>query len=351
VAGGGAGGADVAEAKGDSAPMGRTARVDGGLGALNRQPSGEGIRMMRARLRTLALRLPAIARLVGQRDALQAAIRTSEQDLAAAHEEIARLREELTRMSVLDAYVTEAPSGRNAFMIFDGEWSSAIPGIGMGAIGLFSDQRLQWISERIGTFEGKSILELGPLEGGHTFMMARDRPSRLLAIESNTRAFLKCLIAKNHFDMRADFLLGDFRKHVAATEERYDFVLASGVLYHMREPAQLLADISRITDCLAIWTHYYDDSIISSQEHLARRFARDPCVQHFRGIDVRVHEQRYLDALSWGGFCGGSAENSFWLTRASLLDVLGALDYAVEIGEENPEHPNGPSILLLARRR
>ena len=220
----------------------------------------------------------------------------------------------------------------------------------MGTIGLFDDQRLHWLSERIGTFAGKSILELGPLEGGHTFMMAKDRPSRLLAIESNTRAFLKCLIARNHLGIEADFLLGDFTKYAAETEDRFDFILASGVLYHMREPTKLLANLSRISNCLGIWTHYYDDGIVSSNEALSRRFERTPTVQEFRAIEVRMHEQRYLDALSWGGFCGGSAESSFWLTRDSLMDVLRSLGYSIEIGSEEPDHPNGPCILLLARR-
>jgi hypothetical protein len=301
--------------------------------------------------RGLAIRIPAIARLVADRDAHQASNKANELELAAAREEIAALRDQLARKSVLDHYVTEPPSDRQAFRIFEGEWSSDIPGIGMGGIALFNDDRLRWISDRIGTFAGKSILELGPLEGGHTAMMAKDGPKRLLAIESNTRAFLKCLIVKNYLNLKADFLLGDFRDYVANTDENFDFILASGVLYHMRDPVLLLENIARRTDCIGIWTHYYDNKIIQSQDHLARRFAPEASIRDFHGIRVVMHEQSYLDALSWGGFCGGSAANSFWLTRDSLLGALGVLGFSVEIGAEDPDHPNGPCTLLLARKQ
>ncbi len=35
-----------------------------------------------------------------------------------------------------------------------------------------------------------NILELGPLEGAHTYQL------RILAIEANAEAFLKCLVVK-----------------------------------------------------------------------------------------------------------------------------------------------------------
>lgn len=306
--------------------------------------------MIRSTVRGLAIRIPAIARLVAERDALQASNQANERALTAARDQIAELRDKLGKSTVLDQYVTEAPSDRQAFRIFDGEWSSAIPGIGMGGIGLFNDDRLHWISDRIGTFADKSILELGPLEGGHTAMMAKDGPSRLLAIESNSRAFLKCLIVKNYFNLKADFLLGDFREYVAWTDEKFDFVLASGVLYHMREPVTLLENIARVTKSVGIWTHYYDDDIIHSKEHLSRRFAREASTRKLHGHDVVMYEQSYLDAVSWGGFCGGSAANSFWLTRDSLLGALRVLGFSIEIGAEERDHPNGPCILLLARK-
>ena len=47
----------------------------------------------------------------------------------------------------------------------------------------------QWL-DIIGV-DGRRVLELGPLEGGHSYMLQRAGAARVLAIEANTRAFLK----------------------------------------------------------------------------------------------------------------------------------------------------------------
>src|SRR6188768_2522897 len=76
--------------------------------------------------------------------------------------------------SVLDQYVREAPSAQNVVDLFAGEWSSALPpaiGATAGSIALFDDDRIRWILERAGGVDGQRVLELGPLEAGHTAML------------------------------------------------------------------------------------------------------------------------------------------------------------------------------------
>ena len=38
----------------------------------------------------------------------------------------------------------------------------------------------------------------------------------------------------------------------------FDICFASGVLYHMRNPAELIALIARATDRVLLWTHYME---------------------------------------------------------------------------------------------
>src|SRR5262249_54236068 len=47
--------------------------------------------------------------------------------------------------------------------------------------------------------DGRSVLELGPLEGGHTKQMLDLGARSVLAIESSPEAFLKCLTVKAAF--------------------------------------------------------------------------------------------------------------------------------------------------------
>jgi hypothetical protein len=77
--------------------------------------------------------------------------------------------------AILDQYVRQAPSHQLALDLFKGEWWSALPDkfgpLQAGTVPLFSDGRITWGDQVIGGFAGKSVLELGPLEGGHSYMI------------------------------------------------------------------------------------------------------------------------------------------------------------------------------------
>jgi Methyltransferase domain len=248
---------------------------------------------------------------------------------------------------VHDVYSREIPSLATPFTIFKNEWSSAVPGFETGKVGLFDDARIKWLEAQVGSFQLKRVLELGPLEAGHTSMLER-AGADVTAIEANQRAFLKCLVVKNTLRLKSEFLYGDFRPYLEQTQPgAFDFVLAIGVLYHMLEPAKLLHDIARATDAFGVWTHYYDPKIIGATP----RFDPKPSVQTVKGKSVEVYKQNYLFTVKAPGFCGGSAPTSYWLTRNGLLDYVKELGFDVQVGEENLEHPAGPCILFFARRR
>ncbi len=96
----------------------------------------------------------------------------------------------------LDLYTTQEPSHALAFDLFSDTWFSTVPHYGLGAAPHFEDGRIQWLERVCGGFAGKSVLELGPMEGGHTYMLSHGGASRVLAIEANSKAFLKCLLVQ-----------------------------------------------------------------------------------------------------------------------------------------------------------
>src|ERR1700687_3976364 len=77
-------------------------------------------------------------------------------------------------VNILDSYVGSAPDPQNALDIFKGEWASKLPGTFAALravdIPLFEDARLAWCMEQVKGVQGKTILDLGPLEGGHAYM-------------------------------------------------------------------------------------------------------------------------------------------------------------------------------------
>ncbi|WP_339834366.1 class I SAM-dependent methyltransferase [uncultured Parvibaculum sp.] len=259
-------------------------------------------------------------------------------------------------MEILDAYVTTPPDPQAVIDIFNGEWSSMMPeesGLVStpGTAALFADARISWLADRIGGFDGKNILELGPLEAGHTFMMHNGNARAITAIESNSRSFLKCLCIKEIFNLhRAQFLYADALEYAAGADESFDLCVASGILYHMTHPIDLLQNLTRLSSTLFLWTHYYDQAVIG--DSVASR-------QFESATEIEVGEKKYtaakrnyLEALNWAGFCGGSHTWAYWLTRPSLLQAIEQCGFNVtEIGFDNPNHPNGPALALIAHRR
>lgn len=261
------------------------------------------------------------------------------------------------RTIVLDHYVKFAPNPQNAVDIFEGEWASKFPepfeDLKAGSSLLFGDPRISWAAEQLGGVEGKNVLELGPLEGGHTYMLEQLGAASILSIEANTRAFLKCLIAKEILGMkRAHFLCGDFVEYLRNNDQRFDVAIASGVPYHMKNPVELIALLSKVTDNIFIWTHYYDYNIISNNSYIPKNKFGETTTFEFDDFQHELHRYYYDTALDSMGFCGGSDVFSNWMSRGDILASLEHFGFDdVKVGFDHPQHPNGPAFALSAIRR
>lgn len=255
-----------------------------------------------------------------------------------------------------NAYSEEVPGPQNALDIFAGEWASKLPppfdGLTAGQALLFDDQRLAWAIGQIGGVAGSRVLELGPLEGGHTYMLDRAGASEVLAIEANTRAYLRCLVAKELVGMHAGrFVFGDFMAYLRERPERFDVVLASGVLYHLDGPVELIARIAGITDAAYFWTHYYDEALFKSRPKNAKRVVT-PAPAEYGGYRHVVCRSEYKTAVTVPGFCGGTRSHSNWLTRDGILGALRHFGLGdIQIAYEQTDHPHGPAFSILARRQ
>lgn len=258
--------------------------------------------------------------------------------------------------SILDSYVADAPSAQHAVDIFAGEWSSTVPldEVRSGPIPLFADARVTWAIEHLGGVSGRSVLELGPLEGGHTYMLLNAGAS-VTAIEAQTRAYLKCLIAKELLGMTgARFQLGDFMAYLNGDNgqpEPVDVCFASGVLYHMRNPVETIARMAEVAGKLFLWTHIYDEQVVRSSELLSPRFTTEERME-YDGFAHTLHRFEYAEALQSKAFCGGSARYSNWLSRDDLFAALDRFGWTVDAtGFDEPDHPHGPAMALVATRR
>ena len=262
-------------------------------------------------------------------------------------------------MSDFKHFFNVAPGDQNALDLFAGEWSSQPPpdraDLKAGATPLFNDPRIAWAHHRLielgleGGFAGREVLELGPLEGGHTYLLDRLGAKSITAIEANARAYLKCLIAKETFGMpRARFLLGDCLVHLRTTPLRYDIGVACGILYHLTNPVELLELLTRRCDALFLWTVFYDPDFVSQNAVPGAKFSEALPMEH-AGFKHTVHRFNYGPSLDWKGFCGGGDVYSYWMEKHEILAALERFGFTIVRTEQHP-NVHGSALMLSARR-
>jgi SAM-dependent methyltransferase len=212
---------------------------------------------------------------------------------------------------------TRCPSHQNAVDMIPG-WSTRFPshfGIEAGSMPLIDDPRIAWAIERFGDLTGRSVLELGPLEAAHTSMLAK-AGAHVDAIESNQLAYFKCLITREILSFpNVRFHLGDFVQALEQNDKTYDLIVASGVLYHMRDPLRLIQAMARRTTAIYLWTVVVDDDGVAPVS-----------CQPFNGVDVQLYQVKYGKRAA--GFCGGPRDNPLWMRQDDILAVLRTLGFS-----------------------
>jgi hypothetical protein len=241
-----------------------------------------------------------------------------------------------------ETYEQDLPSHQNAIDAIPG-WNSAFPphlDLRAGDMPLYDDDRIRWAIECFGDLTGRRVLELGPLEAGHTSML-HAAGADVVAIEANKLAFSRCLVAKEILGLaRANFFLGDFVKWLEQKDTTYDLIVASGVLYHMCDPLRLLSAMARRTDRVYLWTVCVSDDTIPPT-----------MTRTMNGIPVRLYQRDYSRAAENAKFCGGMEARHAWLHREDILAVLKSLGFAdMVIAHDEPDHLFGPSFSVFARK-
>lgn len=228
---------------------------------------------------------------------------------------------------------TRAPGDQNALDILRGRWISDFsrlrPGLTAGSIDLF-DHDLPRVAAREfgrgGKLRNFDVLELGPLEGAHSYQLEALGAKSVLAIEANPEAYVKCLITKEILHLRrVHFMLGDFVRYLEESTRRYDLIFASGVLYHMSNPLHLLALVAKKTDKLFLWTHFFDPERAASGES---RIGRRAVPVRFENIDATYYVRDYDEIdLSANVFLGGNQLEAAWMQQSEILRSLSILGF------------------------
>lgn len=247
-------------------------------------------------------------------------------------------------------FETRSPSPQTVIDLWQGNWASDLREVldveGSGQARLFrGDPRPGQAAEAHGAggrFDGASILELGPLEAGHSLALQELGAARITGVEASAEAYLKCLAVKELLGIdRLRLLFGDAVGFLEATPDRYDVVFCSGFLYHMADPLRLIEAIARVTDRCFVWTHYHD-AADAAAPRVAGPLERNGFATRGWRLDYGAKGARF-----WGGNQSGAC----WLELDAMLAAFAhaGLGQATLI-DRQAEHPHGPAVTFAVRR-
>lgn len=230
---------------------------------------------------------------------------------------------------------------------------ASLAGAEAGDAALFEDPRLDWAVKNLSAMgfemEKCTVLELGPLEGGHTYGLARAGAKSVTAVEAHAEAFLKCLVLKEILSIeRVNFLYGDAVAFLRSIGHTYDIGFASGFLYHMENPVEVLELLCRRTNAIFLWTVYWDEAF--SLLHPDRLAGTAGVLESVHsGFRHTLHRHDYGEGLNYGRFWGGPNSFSNWMEKDQILGALRHFGFSRQTVELE-SNPNGSALRLVAAR-
>jgi SAM-dependent methyltransferase len=177
----------------------------------------------------------------------------------------------------------------------------------------------------------ETILELGSLEGAHTFIMAQHPGvKRVVALEGREANLRKARLVQELLGIRnVEFLQANLEDADLASLGKFDAVFCCGLLYHLPQPRTLLERLPTVAPVLFIWTQYASD-------HEARDLPG--------GLRGKIHVEGGPDEP-----LSGLSPTATWLTLDSLRELLTAAGYTrIEVIRDDPAHGNGPAVTIAA---
>jgi SAM-dependent methyltransferase len=171
-----------------------------------------------------------------------------------------------------------------------------------------------------------SVLDLGALEGGLSFEMAREGWNAT-GVEGREANFRKAQLIASYYALpNLRFVQKDVKELTPEVDGTFDVILCCGLLYHLDEP---IAHLRQLSSLLADDGLLFLDTHVAPDEHAARYRTHEASLSE--EVMVTESDQHY-DGRWWTEPAAGdlkermwsaiSNERSLWLSRRSLIRAL-----------------------------
>ena len=161
------------------------------------------------------------------------------------------------------------------------------------------------------SFRDKKVVELGPFEGANTKQIVDLGASKVVAIEANRDAFIKCMAVKETFKLNnLELIYDDFTQLITdeqfLEQHSFDICFAAGVLYHMHQPLETIANICKVAPIVYVHTHIASHKVPKGDW---------VTLKDANGEEYRGRKNHYPKKAHWGGV----ETYAIWLEEEAML--------------------------------
>jgi len=175
-----------------------------------------------------------------------------------------------------------------------------------------------------GSLDGRTIVDLGCLEGGFTLAFAQRGAARALGIEARELSVERCELAKALLGVDvegAQFVVADIKDELVR-HEPFDVVFATGILYHVADPAGFLRTMrSACRHVALVDTHVA--RIEEATHDCSPIVSRDSHGSTYRGRMFPEYPPDVSDdakeAMAWAAY---SDADAFWPLEDDLVQMM-----------------------------
>jgi hypothetical protein len=192
------------------------------------------------------------------------------------------------------------------------------------------------------------VLELGALNGIHSFILEKLGVSETISVEGREENLLECLKLKELYGLdRTTFVLHDIEKLYCMEQQPlfsglFDLVYCCGLLYHLPEPARALRWFRSEAPTLFLSTHYVEGAELWRYCEPTFQFGRPSIYEGREYTGAWYREAGRHDPLS------GLSPLSFWPCETALVAMVRDAGYSrISVLGKDLQY-NTPQITLLA---
>ena len=206
------------------------------------------------------------------------------------------------------------------------------PGIETTVAGVppVDDIRTQLVVDACGgTLAGRTVVDLGCLEGGFTLAFAQRGAARVLGIEARELSVQRCELARTLLGVdNAEFVVADIKDELSR-HDPFDVVFATGILYHVADPAGFLRTMRSACDHVALVdTHVarvdeasHDCSPMVTRESGGSTYSGRMFPEYPPDVSDAAKE-----AMAWAAY---SDADAFWPLEEDLVRMMRDAGFAV----------------------